>query len=251
MGARAVDLNADLGESFGAWQMGADAQLLELVSSCNIACGFHAGDPLTMQRTVTAALARGVALGAHPSLPDLVGFGRREMQVAPAELAALVLYQVSALQGFAHAAGARLHHVKAHGALYAMVARDAGLAAAFCVAVMGVDPALKIYGPPYGALRARCAELGIVYIGEGFADRGYCVDGSLVPRSHPGALLDTDAARAQGLALASGTPIAAGDTWISPDVASVCVHGDGAHALELARALRADLAAAGIDVRAP
>ena len=252
MSERSIDLNADLGESFGAWSMGADTQLLEVVSSCNIACGFHAGDPLTMQRTVDTALANGVAIGAHPSLPDLVGFGRREMQVSAPELSALVLYQIAALSGFVRAAGGRLRHAKAHGALYAMVNRDAELAAAFTAAVLRADRALLVYGPPRGALRSSCDAQGIAYVGEGFADRGYCEDGSLVPRARAGALLDPVAARTQGFALARGQEIDTADgRRIRPEIGSVCVHGDSVHALELARSLRTDLLAAGLTIRAP
>ncbi len=251
MSARRIDLNADLGESFGAWTMGSDAELLRVVSSCNIACGFHAGDPLTMQRTVAAAVANRVAIGAHPSLPDLVGFGRREMQVSADELGALVLYQVAALMGFCATRGARLHHVKAHGALYGMLAREGVLADAFSAAVHGLDPNLMIYGPPQGELRAVCAARGIAYVAEGFADRGYQPNGSLVPRSQPGALLDHDQALAQGLRIARGAAIQSSTgSELDVEVGSLCVHGDGPHALELARALRVALAAADIEVAA-
>ncbi|MEZ5469914.1 MAG: 5-oxoprolinase subunit PxpA [Lysobacterales bacterium] len=250
--AEYCDLNADLGESFGAWTMGDDAALLEVVSSCNIACGFHAGDPLTMQHTVATALASGVAVGAHPSLPDLVGFGRREMRVDAADLYALALYQISALDGFVRAAGGRLHHVKAHGALYGMLAREPALARAFVDAVVAAGPDLQIYGPDQGALRRVCEDSSPHYVCEGFADRGYLANGQLVPRSQPGALLELDAARAQGLALASAQPIAAVDgTRILPEVQTLCVHGDGPHALALASQLRADLLAAGLGIRAP
>ncbi len=247
-----IDLNADLGESFGAWQMGADEQLLDLVSSCNIACGFHAGDPLTMRRTVALAVARGVAIGAHPSLPDLIGFGRREMQVEPDELAALTLYQIAALSGFVRAAGAQLHHVKAHGALYSMLARDAALAAAFCGAVEQGGDGLMIYGPPDGALRERCETRGVAYVAEGFADRAYTADGQLRSRKLPDAVLAPAKAREQGLRLARGEAIRndAG-TSVQPTIKSLCVHGDGAHAVELARLLRADLEENRIRVVAP
>lgn len=245
------DLNADLGESFGAWRMGDDDALLAQISSCNIACGFHAGDPLTMQRTVAAALRHGVAIGAHPSLPDLVGFGRREMRVAADELQALTLYQCAALDGFVRAAGARLRHVKPHGALYGMLARDAQLAAAFVAAVATLDRALTIVGPPLGALRAATSEAGLRYAGEGFADRGYLADGSLVPRDRPHALLELDAACAQGLRLARGEAIVAVDgSVLAFEVDTLCLHGDGAEALALARQLRCELDRAGIAVRA-
>jgi 5-oxoprolinase (ATP-hydrolysing) subunit A len=250
--AEYCDLNADLGESFGAWKMGDDEALLKLVSSCNIACGFHAGDPLTMQHTVATALASGVAVGAHPSLPDLVGFGRRELRVDAADLYALTLYQISALDGFVRAAGGRLHHVKAHGALYGMLARESALARAFVDAVIAAGPELQVYGPDQGALRKTCEAASLQHVCEGFADRGYQANGQLVPRSEPGALLELDAARAQGLALARARPIQAVDgTQIRPEVQTLCVHGDGPHALALASQLRLDLLAAGLSVREP
>lgn len=250
--SRQVDLNADLGESYGAWRMGDDEALLEIVSSCNIACGFHAGDPQTMARTVDLAVARGVALGAHPSLPDLVGFGRREMAVSPSELHALTLYQVAALNGFARARGAALHHVKPHGALYAMLQRDVLLARAFAAAVASVDGAAQIYGPPTGELKLACGEQSLTYVAEGFADRGYCPDATLVPRSAARAHLNLADALQQGLALALGQPVhCVGGERICPSIQSLCVHGDGVHALELARQLRGQMLAAGLTVRAP
>lgn len=246
------DLNADLGESYGAWQMGDDEALLKLVSSCNIACGFHAGDPLTMRRTVDSAMASGVAIGAHPSLPDLVGFGRREFNVEAPELYALTLYQIAALRGFVRAAGGRLHHVKAHGALYGMLAREPALAKAFVDAVLAVDAGLQIYGPGTGALRAACRDSSVRYVIEGFADRGYQADGHLLPRGQPGAMLDLEAARRQGVALARHQAIQVADgSEFSPEIETLCVHGDGPHALALASQLRTDLLAAGLSVRAP
>lgn len=246
------DLNADLGESYGAWRMGDDDALLALVSACNIACGFHAGDPLTIERTVAAAQARGVAIGAHPSLPDLVGFGRREMRVDADELRAMTVYQIAALGGFARAAGARLRHVKPHGALYGMLARDSRLATAFVAAIAALDATLAIYGPPSGALREASVAAGLRYVREGFADRGYLADGSLVPRDRPGALLDLPAAREQGLKLARGEPIQAQDgSVLVLDIETLCLHGDGPEALVLAAALRHDLDDAAIAVRAP
>lgn len=243
------DLNADLGESYGAWRMGDDAALLDIVSSCNVACGFHAGDPATILTTIEWARARGVAIGAHPSLPDLVGFGRREMQIAPLELRAAVRYQVAALQGCVRAAGGRLAHVKAHGALYAMLARDAALARAFLDAVQPLDDRLAIVGPPQGELREAARAGGFRYCVEGFADRGYCADGSLVPRSQAGALLHGEAAARQGLALARGEAIRAVDgSVLDLAIDTLCVHGDGAEAVALARALRLAIEAAGLKV---
>lgn len=246
------DLNADLGESFGAWHMGDDRALLDVVSSCNVACGFHAGDPATIMQTIEWAQQRGVAIGAHPSLPDLVGFGRREMQIGPAELRAVVRYQVAAVQGCARAAGARLGHVKAHGALYGMLARDIALATAFIDAVLPLDERLVIVGLPQGELRTAARTKGVRYLVEGFADRGYCPDGSLVPRSQAGALLHGPAAARQGLALARGEPIAAVDgSPLDLAIDTLCVHGDGAEAVALAIALRRAIEAAGLRVCAP
>lgn len=250
--APSCDLNADLGESYGAWKMGDDAALLDVVSSCNVACGFHAGDPLTIQRTIDLALRRQVAIGAHPSLPDLQGFGRREMVVSSEELYALTLYQVAALQGMVSAAGGRLHHVKPHGALYAMVEREATLARAFVHSVRAIGAGLLIYGPPQGALRISAIEAEQPYVGEGFADRGYLRNGSLVPRRQSGAHLTLDDALAQGLALARGRPICSQDGgMLSPPVQTLCVHGDGPEAVTLARRLRDYMQTAGIRIAAP
>jgi len=246
------DLNADLGESYGAWRMGDDAALLDVVSSCNLACGFHAGDPLTLLQAIGLAQARGVAIGAHPSLPDLVGFGRRELKIAPAELRAITRYQVAAVQGCVRAAGAELRHVKAHGALYHMLARDAELAAAFLDGALALDATLAIVGPPQGELRAVATARGARYLVEGFADRGYRHDGGLVPRGQPGALLHAEAALRQGLALARGEAIAAADgSMLDLRIDTLCVHGDGTDAVALARALRGAIEAAGLRVRAP
>jgi 5-oxoprolinase (ATP-hydrolysing) subunit A len=246
------DLNADLGESYGAWRMGDDEALLAQVSSCNIACGFHAGDPLTMHRTVTLAVAAGVAIGAHPSLPDLIGFGRRQMQIDAEDLRALTLYQVAALAGFTRAANVPLHHVKAHGALYGMLATDPVMASAFVAAVKAFDAALAIYGPPQGALATAAGAAGLRYLREGFADRGYAADGNLLPRGKTGALLPLAAARQQGLRLARAEPVAAANgEYIEMAIDTLCVHGDSPGALILAQQLRQDLLNAGLRICAP
>lgn len=199
-----IDINCDMGEGFGAWSMGNDIELLDHVSSANIACGFHAGDPSTMRRVVAAALHRGVRVGAHPGLPDLQGFGRRVMQVSPAEVYAMVVYQVGALGAFAKAAGGALSHVKAHGALYNMAAKDRALADAIARAVHEVDPRLVLFGLA-GSEMIRAAEaLGLPVAAEVFADRSYQDDGSLSPRGQPGALIeDADVAAAQVLQMVS------------------------------------------------
>lgn len=242
-----IDLNADLGESFGAWRMGEDAELLQQLSSCNIACGFHAGDPQTMLATVRAAGQAGVAVGAHPSLPDLRGFGRREMAISAAELHADLLYQLGALSAMLRVESLPLHHVKPHGALYHMLARDPVLAAAFVEAVRSFDPSLKVYGPPTGALADACACHGLRHVGEGFVDRAYGADGKLLPRSQAAAVLRGEAALAQGLRLARGEP-PPGDRVA---VGTLCLHGDHPGALQLAQAMRQVLLDAGVEIAAP
>lgn len=248
----AIDLNADLGESFGAWRMGLDEALMAELSSCNIACGFHAGDPQVMAHTVALAKSLGVAIGAHPGLPDLQGFGRREMALSPAEVHALCLYQLGALDAFLRPHRLAMHHVKAHGALYHMLSGSAALAAAYADAVQSFDAALKVYGPPQGALREACGARGLVYCAEGFADRAYQADGQLRPRREAGALIhEPEQALNQALCLARGQPLPLADGTLQLRVDTLCVHGDGATALALARSLRAGLRRAGFELRAP
>lgn len=244
--ARHVDLNADLGE--GAPD---DAALLALVSSANIACGWHAGDARLMQATVAAALARGVALGAHPSYPDREHFGRREMQLPPDAVRADLVYQIGALQALVRAQGGRLHHVKPHGALYNQAARDPVLAEAVADAVRAVDPGLAVYGLAGGELLRAAERAGLRAVAEVFADRGYRADGSLVPRSEPGALVhDVGEAVARTLRMVrEGVVQAVGGETVPLRAETVCLHGDGPHALAFARALHAALAAAGVRVR--
>lgn len=248
-----LDLNCDLGESFGAWRLGDDAGVLPHVSSANIACGFHAGDPQTMQTTVTLALAHGVVLGAQPGWPDLVGFGRRALAATPAETYALVLYQIGALAGFARAAGARLAHVKPHGALYNQAARDRALADAVAQAVRDFDPHLILFGLAGSALIEAGRALGLTVAREAFADRRYQPDGSLTPRIQPGAVIDDiDAAVAQTLAIATrGEAIAIDGTPTALAADTLCVHGDRPDAAQFARRLRAALEGAGVRVAAP
>ena len=248
-----IDINCDLGESFGAWQMGDDAALLAVVSSANIACGFHAGDPDIMRHTVATAVAHQVAMGAHVSLPDLQGFGRREMTVTPNEAYAMTLYQVGALHAFALAAGARLHHVKPHGALYNMAARDIKLAGAIAHAVRDFDPSLWLFGLAGSALPEAGRAAGLSVAAEAFADRGYRADGSLQPRREPGAVItESDQAIAQAMAMAREGKVRAVDgSIVTLKADTLCVHGDGAHAVAFARNLRAALEAAGITIAAP
>ena len=248
-----IDLNCDLGESFGAWRMGDDAALLDLVSSANIACGFHAGDPSIMQQTVDLAVARDVAIGAHVALPDLQGFGRREMHVSAHEVYAMTLYQLGALSAFCQAAGTRLAHVKPHGALYNMAARERTLADAIARAVQAFDPRLTLFGLAGSALIDAGTALGLPVAGEAFADRRYRANGSLQPRDEAGAVIDdTATATAQALDIVhNGTVITAHGESATLHADTLCLHGDGAHAVQLARELRAALEHAGVRIAAP
>ena len=236
-----VDLNADLGEGFGAYEYGEDERLFDVVSSANIACGFHAGDPHTMRATVEACVSRGVAIGAHPGLPDRLGFGRRELAISPREAADFILYQVGALSGFARAAGGRLRHVKLHGAFYHMASKDANLAEEVVQAVRSLDPGLLLYGLPGSCLEAAAAKFGIGYAAEGFADRAYLPDGQLVSRRLPGAVLERseDVVR-QALALAG-----------QGRFQTLCVHGDTPQAAKLARQIAEKLQQEGFEIAAP
>lgn len=242
-----VDLNADLGE--GAPD---DAALLDLVTSANIACGWHAGDARLMLATVRAALARGVALGAHPSYPDRDNFGRTPMHLPPEAVHADVVYQVGALAALVRAAGGRLHHVKPHGALYNQAARDAALADAIAHAVRDVDPGLALYGLAGSELLRAAERAGLRPVAEVFADRGYQADGSLVPRGHPGAMVDdTGEAVARSLRMVQqGVVQAVTGEPVPLQADTICLHGDGPHALRFARALRAALTHAGVLLRA-
>lgn len=246
-----LNLNADLGESFGPWPMGNDAALLDVVNSANIACGFHAGDPLTMRRTVQAAGARGVGIGAHPAFPDLQGFGRRRMEIAPDELEAMLIYQIGALQAIAAAEGCRLAHVKPHGALSNMACADAALAAVVARAVRAVSRELILLAPACSQLALAGEAAGLPVALEIFADRAYQDDGQLVPRSQPGALIHgPEAALAHVLAmLEAGALISINGVRQPTKIASICVHGDGGAAVATAQALRAGLAAAGYRLR--
>ncbi len=248
-----IDLNGDLGESFGAWHMGDDAALLEMLSSANIACGFHAGDPEVMQQTVSLAAARGVAIGAHVSLPDLQGFGRREMKVGTTEAYAMTLYQLGALHAFARIAGTRLAHVKPHGALYNMAARDRALADAIAAAVHAFDPRLVLFGLAGSALLEAGRAHGLAVAAEAFADRRYRADGSLQPRGEAGAVIDDMAAAThQALGIVRhGVVLAVGGASLKLHADTLCLHGDGAHAVQLARRLRSALEDAGVRIAAP
>ena len=250
---RGIDLNCDMGESFGAWSMGEDAAVMPWISSASIACGFHAGDPMVMRATLGLAREHGVAVGAHVSLPDLQGFGRREMRVTPEEAYAFTLYQTGALTALAQAQGMRLRHMKPHGALYNMAARDAALARAIASAVRDADPALVLFGLSGGALVAAGRELGLSVCNEVFADRSYEGDGTLTPRKLAGAVLDSqEQALEQALALALRGAVRTRDGGeIALGAETICVHGDRPGAAALARAMHEALAAAGVAVRSP
>lgn len=248
-----VDLNCDLGESFGAWRLGADDEVLPHITSANIACGFHAGDPGVMARTVAAALVHGVALGAHPGLPDLVGFGRRTMDVSAAEAHDLVVYQVGALAAFAAAAGTRLQHVKPHGALYNMAAVRPELADAIARAVRAVDAGLALYVLAGSGMVAAADAAGLRAVAEVFADRNYNADGTLVSRRRPDALVDDvgqAVRRAVGM-VREGRVRALDGTDVMLRADTICIHGDGPHAAEFAQKLRGALEGEGISVAAP
>jgi UPF0271 protein len=235
-----IDLNADLGEGFGQYRLGADAALMPLLTSANIACGFHAGDPMTMRETVAAAASHGVAIGAHPGYPDLMGFGRRDLGATPGEVTAYVIYQIGALDAACRASGTRLRYVKAHGALYNRAATDRVIADAIAEAIRLVDPSLVMLGLSGSALIAAGDAAGLRTASEAFADRAYASDGTLVPRSVAGAVVhDTDAVVARALRMvATGSVIAIDGTEVAVRADSLCVHGDTPGALALVRALR-------------
>jgi UPF0271 protein len=247
-----VDLNSDLGESFGAYKIGMDEEILQFVTSANIACGFHAGDPSVMHKTVILALKNEVAIGAHPGVPDLVGFGRRELAVSPREAYDMVVYQVGALAAFIKAEGGKMQHVKPHGALYNMAAKKKELAEAIAEAVYKVDPDLILFGLSGSELVAAGEKIGLKTAHEVFADRTYQEDGSLTPRSRPDAMVTTDeAAVAQVIRMIKeGKVLSRQGSDVALKAHTVCIHGDGAHALGFARQIRDSLKNEGILVQA-
>jgi 5-oxoprolinase (ATP-hydrolysing) subunit A len=245
-----IDLNADVGESYGAWPLGEDEALIPWVTSVNVAAGVHAGDPATIQRTVAFAVSHDVAIGAHPGYPDLAGFGRRAMALSPGEIEASVLYQVGAVAGFARAAGTALGHVKAHGALYNRAARDREAADAVARAVHRFDPALVLVGLTGSELVAAGRDAGLEVAEEAFADRAYEPDGSLRSRDHDDAVLDDpQAAAAQAVAIVRGELRALDGSPIELRADTICVHGDLPGAAARARAVREALAGVGVEVR--
>jgi UPF0271 protein len=247
-----MDLNSDLGEGYGRWTLGDDAAMLQVVTSANVACGFHAGDPATIDRTVRTAVELGVAVGAQVSYPDLVGFGRREIDLPPGDLTADVLYQLGALEAFARAAGSRVRYVKPHGALYNRIARDPVQAAAVVEAIRRYDPDLPLLTLPGSAAMAAAAGAGVPAVAEGFADRAYTGEGRLVSRREPGAVLhDPGRVAARALRMASEGRVETVDGGeVAVEVRSLCVHGDTSGAVELARAVRAALEEAGVALEA-
>ncbi|MGV9566892.1 LamB/YcsF family protein [Streptomyces sp. NPDC003480] len=247
-----IDLNADLGEGFGRWRLTDDERLLSVVTSANVACGFHAGDAVTMRRVCELAAERGVRIGAQVSYRDLAGFGRRAMDVPPAELAAEVAYQIGALEVFARAAGSRLSYVKPHGALYNRVVHDERQAEAVVDGVLLADAALAVLGLPGSRLLKVAGKAGLPVVTEAFADRAYTDEGTLVPRGEDGAVItepDAVVGRSVGLAR-SGTVTSRSGREIPVRARSLCLHGDTPGAVDLARRVRAELEAAGVRVEA-
>lgn len=247
-----IDLNGDMGESFGIYRLGNDEAMMDYVTSVNIACGFHAGDPLVMRKTVQLAIKKGVAIGAHPGFPDLLGFGRRAMSIAPDEAYAYVVYQIGALSAFVRAEGGKMTHVKPHGALYNLAAKDVTLAEAIAQAIYDVDPTLILYGLAGSQLIAAGKKIGLRTASEVFADRTYQSDGSLTPRNVPQALVtDEQEAVAQVIKMVSEgyvRTLEGADVPIEAD--TVCIHGDGPNALAFAKTLYETLQREGIDIRA-
>ncbi|MCA1622958.1 MAG: LamB/YcsF family protein [Acidobacteria bacterium] len=247
-----IDLNCDMGESFGAWKMGCDQALMNIVSSINVACGFHAGDASVMRETVQMAIEKGVAIGAHPSFPDLQGFGRRDIKMSPQEIFDVALYQISSLKGICEAFGAKLHHVKPHGALYNQAAKNPETASAIAEAVKAVDHDLIFYGLSNSFLISEAAKLDLQTASEVFADRTYQTDGSLTPRSEPNALIhDTEKAVKQVLQMImKQTVTAVSGENISLKAETICIHGDGENALKFAAAIGQKLIENKIAIRA-
>ena len=247
-----IDLNSDLGESFGPWPMGQDEALMASITSANVACGFHAGDPGAMRATIALAREKGVAIGAHPGFPDLVGFGRRELKATPQEVEDLVLYQVAALAGMAAAQGVTLQHVKAHGALYNMACRDRTLADAIAKAVASIDRSLILFGLPGSDLLLAGQAAGLTVAAEVFADRSYDADGSLTSRQKPGSVIhDTATVVARAVTMARDKQVVAVDgSTIGLQADTMCLHGDTPGAAALAKEIRRGLEAAGLRIAA-
>lgn len=245
-----IDLNADVGESFGRWRLGDDEAILDVVTSANVACGFHAGDPLTLSRTVASAVERGISIGAQVSYRDLAGFGRRFLDASADELSADVLYQIGGLDGICRRFGTRVGYVKPHGALYNAIVHHDAQAAAVVAAVVAYDPGLAVVGLPGSVFLQLAEAAGLRVVREGFADRRYLPDGTLQPRREEGSVLTTAAEVSdQASRLTRGTVVAADGSQIPMSVDSICVHGDTERAHELALAVREPLEAEGVEFR--
>ncbi len=253
--SRTIDINADAGESYGLWRMGADEQLFPSLTSVNVACGFHAGDPVVMRRTVDLAQASGVAVGAHPGFPDTGGFGRRDLAMTESELYAAVLYQLGALEAFLRPVGLRLHHVKPHGALHHRIVRDEAASDAVARAIHDFDrelPFVVLAGPAGAGMLRSARRHGLRSVLEAFPDREYLADGHLAPRGAAGAMVtdpDTVASRAVRMAT-RGEVVSVDGSVTALDVDTLCIHGDGPGAHQIARTVREALTAAGVDARA-
>lgn len=249
---RSIDLNSDLGESFGTWAMGDDATMLGIVTSANVACGFHAGDPAGILATLKAAAAQGVSVGAHVAYPDLAGFGRRNMDIASADLVADIVYQIGALQGLAAAAGTTVRYVKPHGALYNTIAQDARQARDVITAIQAIDPGLALVVLAGSPLVGWAEEAGLRVVAEAFADRGYTPQGTLVSRREPGAVLhDPELVARRMLRLVTEGVVEAIDGSLARVRAdSICVHGDSPGAVAMAVEVRRTLEQAGVTLRA-
>ncbi len=247
-----IDLNCDLGESFGDYVIGMDAAVIPYITCANIACGYHAGDAVVMQKTVALCKEHGVQIGAHPGFPDLVGFGRRNMNITPTEAKAYIIHQVGALKAFCDVAGVKLHHVKPHGALYNMAGKDIALARAICEGIYAIDSTLPILALSGSKMLEAAAEIGLPSVSEVFADRGYQADGNLVPRGQEGAMIeDEEVAIARVVRMAKEGKVTAVDgTEVPLKADSVCVHGDGAKALAFVQRIREMLLAEGVAVEA-
>lgn len=250
-----IDLNADAGESFGHWRLGQDDALFPQLTSVNLACGFHAGDPLVMLESIDRAARLSVAIGAHPGYPDLVGFGRRALAMSSEELCAAVIYQVGALKSMLEANGRHLHHVKTHGALYLQMTRDdmAAKAVAKAVSIVSPEAPLVVLGGPAGAkMRSAALEHGVKVVNEAFPDRSYDAEGYLLPRSHPNALiLDADLAAQRAVTMAKEGRVAAfGGGVAELDADTLCIHGDNLESVEIARAVRRALESSGVQLQA-
>ncbi len=248
--SKKVNLNADLGESFGAWSMGADELILPLIGSANLACGFHAGDPLVMRNTLRLAKKNGVSVGAHPAYPDLQGFGRRRMTIAADELEAIILYQIGALSGLARAEGTEVTHVKPHGALSNMACENDKIAETVARAIKAHNSDLILLAPALSPLAAAGKAADLKVVQEIFADRAYLDDGQLVPRSRPDAMIhgaDNALAHVEAM-LSEGAIVCASGKRLPTEIGSICVHGDGPDAVEIARHLRQALEGKGYEL---